>query len=333
MNLKGVNWYIEQPTQHELDELFNKSYYHVNYEKECYICGSKFKHGRSNCLSCNLHKIYTICPICKKWHKIDFNKLSGTQIAKIIDAINNNEELGVCCSLKCRQKAVYEAQRRNKTGWCSEEAIMKKNSYENNCIRQQNAAKNGNKLKSVQTQLARGLHPCQNPEILRRNVILMQLRKFGISDINFNDLDGKEFSDFLKLEQLHINGEIVSYKDSYKFNNRCGSIGLFGTNIQDNKRYALNAGKSVNLGEEIRKFWRIISQPSKQSIYYDYGRWYHIANDYKDFEIAIISIDVSEQEALLSEAQWAYKNNANFKYKIDENGNKIQLPNTHGYWM
>ena len=51
---------------------------------------------------------------------------------------------------------------------------------------------------------------------------------------------------------------------------------------------------------------------------YDYGRWYKIIHNYTDFEILIICVDVSEEEALLNETVWAYQNNANFKFHIME---------------
>ena len=162
----------------------------------------------------------------------------------------------------------------------------------------------------------------------------MQLRNLGLKNITLSDLENKKYINYLNLIPIKMNNASITYENCYKYNNRCGSIGLYGIYKKDGKRYALNAGKSKNLGKEIRKFWRIISQPYKQDINYDYGRWYHIANDYENFEIFIICIDVSEQEALLQEAAWAYQNDANFKYTLDyKTGNKIQIKGTHGYWM
>ena len=229
-------------------------------------------------------------------------------------------------------KDVYEAQRLNKTGWCSKEAIYSKNSFKNNCIRQQNAANNGNKKQSVVTQMAKGLHPSQNLKLQSKKVLLMQLRKTGI-DVTIDDLNDTNYFNYIKLVPLNINGIKVTYEDSTIYNKRCGSIGLYGISKIDGQKYALNAGKSINLGNEIRKFWRILSNPQKQDKSFDYGRWYSITNNYYNFEIIILCVDVSEPEALLTEMSWATQNDANFKYEIDELGNKVQKSYTHGYWM
>ena len=148
----------------------------------------------------------------------------------------------------------------------------------------------------------------------------MNLRKSGIN-VTLEDLMNKnqeEIIRYLTKIPLKINGEIVKYLDSQIYNKRYSSIGLTGICKEDGIRYALNAGKSIDLGSEIRKFWRIINSLEKQEENYDYGRWYKIIHNYTDFEILIICVDVSEEEALLNETVWTYQNNANFKFHIME---------------
>ena len=333
MIINGINWYIEQPTKEQIEEKYNSSYYHVKNEKECKICKIKFKYGQYNNFNCNLHKVFAPCPTCNRIHEINFNNLSGTQKNEIFYKIENNEKIFNCCSIECRNKLIYQIQKDNQIGICSKESIKKRNSSKYQKIRSQHSIENGTKIKCVKGQLKNGTHPTQNLDLQSRKCLLMQLHNLGMKDLTLSDLEDKKYIDYLNLIPLKISGNSITYEDSFNYNNRCGSIGLYGTYKKDGKRYALNAGKSKNLGKEIRKFWRIISQPYKQDINYDYGRWYHIANDYENFEICIICIDVTEQEALLQEAAWSYQNDANFKYTINARGNKIQIPRTHGYWM
>lgn len=161
MIIEGKNWFIKQPSQKELDNLYNSSFYHVETEKECIICKCKFKYGRSNNHNCKLHKLYVKCPICNKIHELNFDSLSGTQLAEIIEKIHKNEEIFNCCSLQCRNQLVINNQKKNKTGWFSKEAIIKKNSSKNNAIRYQNALKRGNNLR---------IHKCQNKNCQNYNI-------------------------------------------------------------------------------------------------------------------------------------------------------------------
>lgn len=328
----GKNWYIVKPSKKELEEKYKSSRIHAKEEKECIICKTKFKYGRKDSKNCKLHKLFCPCPICGKIHEVNFNSLSGTTLAEIRNKIINNEEIYNCCSKKCKNSLIINNQKENKTGWFSKESINKRNSSEHQIVRNKHAIENGNKINCVKGQLKNGTHPTQNLEMQAKKCLLMQLHNLGFKELKLDDLKDKKYIDYLNLVPIKINENSISYEESFIYDNRCGSIGLYGKYKKDNKVYALNAGKSINLGKEIRKFWRIISNPEKQNIEEDYGRWYHISNDYTNFEIKIICIDVSEQEALLKEAAWAMQNNANFKYTV-KNGKKVQIENTHGYWM
>lgn len=291
----------------------------------CYNC---FKEG--NIVELSIHNSLQYCLPCRDHNirtkfRLQFDKAINEWRAYRGITFGNKSQSEI-------NRCIYQIQKKNKTGWCSREAIYKKNCTENNCIRQQNAAKNGNKKQGVITQLARGLHPSQNLKLQSKKVLLMQLRKVGVN-ISLEDLSNKEYLHYFELIDLKIDGNKVTYEDSIIYNERCGSIGLYGINILDGLRYALNAGKSNNLGNEIRKFWRIISNPQKQDMNYDYGRWYSIANNYHNFEVIILCVDVPEKEALLAEMSWSLQNDANFKYNIDSFGNKRIKCNTHGYWM
>ena len=97
---------------------------------------------------------------------------------------------------------IYQIQKENGTGWCSKEAIMKRNSSEHNSVRQQNAAKRGNKMKSVKTQIERGLHPSQNKDLQAKKILIMRLHKIGITNIKVSDLSPKLYQEILnKLEE------------------------------------------------------------------------------------------------------------------------------------
>lgn len=304
------------------DSLFSKldksKIYCYNCFKESSIIKLSIHESLSYCLPCEHHNIRTK-------FRLQYNSITKEWKAYRGLTFGNRSQSEV-------NKDVYEAQRVNKTGWCSKEAIYSKNSFKNNCVRQQNAAKRGNKKQSVVTQMAKGLHPSQNLKLQSKKVLLMQLRKAGIT-LTMNDLNDTNYFSYIKLIPLKINEEKVAYEDFAIYNKRCGSIGLYGISKINGQRYALNAGKSVNLGNEIRKFWRILSKPQKQDKNWDYGRWYSITNNYCNFEVIILCVDVSEPEALLTEMSWAINNDANFKYEINKLGSKAQKLNTHGYWM
>lgn len=151
--IKGLNWILIQPNQKDLNDVYNKSFYHSNFNKICIICDVKFKYGRSNLINCKQHKLIVECPVCHKMHELNFDNLSGTQTSEIINKIHKNEEIYHCCSLECRQKLIYENQKKNKTGWCSEKAIKKKNSNENNYKRYLIRVKNGTNIV---------IHKCKN---------------------------------------------------------------------------------------------------------------------------------------------------------------------------
>ena len=216
----------------------------------------------------------------------------------------------------------------NKTGIFSEENQKYIRSHEVGLKRAKNSNTLENQLKRVQKQLDNGLHPTQTKLKVKME---KSLNSIGIDTKNLNYFEIKKL--FIDKSPLNIDGKIIDFENLKIYNNRCGAIGLTGINIKDGNRYALNAGKSINIGNEIRKFYMITSQPEKQDPNYDYGRWYKIANQYRDFEITLLCIDVSGEEALLYEANWAFKNNAEFKYFTNDNGEKIQKENTHGYWM
>ena len=216
----------------------------------------------------------------------------------------------------------------NKTGIFSEENQKYIRSHEVGIKRAKNANTNEKQLKRVQKQLNNGNHVSQ---IKLKEKMEKSLNSIGINIKNLNYFEIKKL--FINKSPLNINGKIIDFENLKIYNNRCGAIGLTGINIKDGNRYALNAGKSINIGNEIRKFYMITSQPEKQDPNYDYGRWYKIANEYRDFEIILLCIDVPEEEALLYEANWAFKNNAEFKYFINDRCEKIQKENTHGYWM
>ena len=151
--IKGPNWILIQPNQKDLNDVYNKSFYHSNFDKICIICGVKFKYGRNNLINCKQHKLIVECPVCHKTHELNFDNLSRTQTSEIINKIHKNEEIYHCCSLECRQKLIYENQKKNKTGWCSEKAIKKKNSNENNYKRYLIRVKNGTNI---------AIHKCKN---------------------------------------------------------------------------------------------------------------------------------------------------------------------------
>ena len=226
-------------------------------------------------------------------------------------------------------KKHHEKMIKNKTGIFSDENQKYIRTREAGIKRAKNANTNEKQLKRVQKQLEKGTHITQTR--LKRKMIdsLVKNRNF-----NFDFLCNKTYFEIEKLftENFQVSVNVLTNKDLKIYKNRCGAIGLTGICKKDGIRYALNAGKSIDLEGEIRKFKRIISMPCIQDVNYDYGRWYHIANDYTDFEISIICVDVTEDEALLQEFLWAKNNNANFKYEI-KNGKKEQIPNTHGYWM
>lgn len=283
----------------------------------CYSC---FKEGIVNELP--IHCSKTFCIPCPKHNgrskfRIEFFNGEFKVFRGIVFGNRPQSEVN---------KDVYQHQKENNTGWCSNEAIMKKNSYEHNSLRQKNAAKRGNKRKSVETQMDRGLHPTQTK---LKNKMLLSLKE---REVDTDDLSYFEIVKlFIKEFPLKIDGRIV--ENASEYNKKCGSIGLTGISNDDRKRHSLNAGKSIDLGMEIKKFWRILSRPTLQDINYDYGRWFNISNNYTDFEIIILCVDVPEQDALLTEAAWAIRNNAHFKYNTDENGSKVQIKGTHGYWM
>lgn len=140
------------------------------------------------------------------------------------------------------------------------------------------------------------------------------------------------------LDNLKLNDKILELGDIIKYKNQIGSIGIYGTYLKDNKKYALNAGKSNDLYKEIRKFISILSSPDKQIPYgdkrdlkfKDYGRWYDITHNYKNFQIVLLTNEnCTEEEALLSELKFALDNEAFFQF--DENHKKLE--GTHGYWM
>lgn len=238
----GLNWYIESPKDKDLKEAYKNSYYHTDFEKECILCHSKFKHGKYNLKICGCCKIFIKCKECNKFYQLFLENLSGTARNSIFNDIENNLEIKGFCSKNCKAKGIYKIQKENKTGWCSEESIRKKNSPYFNSIRSQNATKNGTKAKAVQTQIEKGLHPTQNLSLQTKKVMLMNLRKSGIN-VTLEDLMNKnqeEIIRYLIKIPLKINGEIVKYLNSQIYNKRCGSIGLTGICKEDGIRYALN---------------------------------------------------------------------------------------------
>lgn len=166
-----------------------------------------------------------------------------------------------------------------------------------------------------------------------------------ISSINISKLNkifhsgtkvSKSFKEFLKSIEIRVQLlDLDNFKNTTK--DKIGSIGLIGTNKVDGKEYCLTAGKSVHLDSEIKKFLKILSLPDKQIPYgdkedeklHDFGRWYDITHYYKNFKIILLSLDVTEREAIVAEYAWAYQNHALFQF--DENHKKIE--GTHGYWL
>ena len=75
---------------------------------------------------------------------------------------------------------------KNGTGWCSKESIAKRNAPKYQSIMQINVAKRGNKRKSIETQIARELHPSQNLKLQSKKAFSIQLRKAGINYIGMH---------------------------------------------------------------------------------------------------------------------------------------------------
>lgn len=143
---------------------------------------------------------------------------------------------------------------------------------------------------------------------------------------------------------VSVQGQVLPPSNNYytEFGYICGSIGLTGVYKGDGVRYALTAGKSVNLQREINFFVYNITHPDEMPPYgtidpntgkidSDYGRWHTIANEYEDFEIVLLTDKdgVTEEQALDFEFLWAIENEAYYHYS----GNKIKLEGTHGYWL
>lgn len=64
--------------------------------------------------------------------------------------------------------------------------MAKRNAPKYQSIRQINVAKRGNKRKSIETQIARELHPSQNLKLQSKKAFLIQLRKTGINYIGMH---------------------------------------------------------------------------------------------------------------------------------------------------
>lgn len=145
-------------------------------------------------------------------------------------------------------------------------------------------------------------------------------------------------------QSITIIGKVLPPSNDYyaDFGYICGAIGLTGVYKGDGIRYALTAGKSVNLQKEINFFVYNITHPNEMPPYgtidpntgkidSDYGRWYTIANEYEDFEILLITDEegVDEEKALDCEFLWSIENGAYY----NSNSDRTKVEGTHGYWL
>lgn len=143
---------------------------------------------------------------------------------------------------------------------------------------------------------------------------------------------------------ITITGKILPPSNDYyaDFGYICGAIGLTGVYKDDGVRYALTAGKSVNLQREINFFIYNITHPDEMTPYgtidpntgkidSDYGRWHTIANEYEDFEILLLTDEkgVDEEKALDCEFLWSIENGAYY----NSNSDRTKVAGTHGYWL
>ena len=143
---------------------------------------------------------------------------------------------------------------------------------------------------------------------------------------------------------ITFQGQVLSPSNNYyaEFGYICGSIGLTGVYKGDGVRYALTAGKSVNLQREINFFLYNITHPDEMPPYgtidlntgkidSDYSRWYTIANEYEDFEILLLTDEegVDEEKALDCEFLWSIENGAYY----NSNSDRTKVAGTHGYWL
>lgn len=325
----------------------------------CSICGDEFLAwpNKHKFYMCHKHKLYTKCLFCNKilYIKYPTNIFCSKRCSTKFRA-SNNIKPGLCKNCK------KYAEKRNGTGLCLEcnlklsDKMLEKTlskigqihpcsvcgirkkivdnagmCYECSCDQGKNVWKNANsdtKLSMLENLKLHKPLKWENLSEESKKIMLSNLK----SSVEFTD---KELERLNSID-IEVAG-VVNYENSKEFKDIIGVIGLTGVFKGDNKRYALTAGKSINLEKEIKKFWRIISNPEKQIPYNDirdikfkdYGRWYDITHDYFKFEIIIIKYNCNENEALQQEAAWAVQNNAVFQF--DSNHKKLE--GTHGYWM
>lgn len=291
---------------------------------ECSICKKEVekRDAFSRGINCGCHD---------KWYKEHNNSEAISKFREKLGKSNLNQQ-GYCSSALCKNPGVFH-EKLNIVGFC-------KDCQENqlNEVHLLNQQKGNCSICNQKVEFRNSCGVCSNCQSETMKKVRNDFSElFDKSKVSYSSLRKKKLYEEIYKQIIEIPIDLNGV-DLYR--NKLGAIGLYGKFKKDGKRYALTAGKSVNLHREIRSFYHRINHPELQKPYgfvlpsndkidNDYGRWYDITHDYCDFEIVIIYSGENEAEAYLYEASWALANDAIFKK--DKNYKKIK--GTHGYWM
>lgn len=330
----------------------NKHNYNLRYFEEygwsmCQGCAldavpraeiMKRKRGEGKCSLCKKHvskrdafsRGYE-CGCHDKWFKEHNNSEKISTFREQLGKSNANKS-GYCKAKDCKNKDVWH-EKLSIVGFCDDckkkqlQEVHKLNQSEGNC--------------NTCGEFSKSRNNCGVCSRCQSKTMTKTRRDFSELFSKNNSSPRVRYERKQKYEEIYqsIEEKKIDIENIGLYSKVIGSIGLYGICKADGKKYALTAGKSVNLKREISAFLYRIKNPDEQKPYgtldkhgkidNDYGRWYDITHDYENFEIVLLYSGDDEIQAYLCEAAWALHNDAVFKK--DKNNKK--LPNTHGYWM
>lgn len=102
---ESANWHIIPSTEEEREEIRKTQRTKLSIEKKCWFCGQKFDYGYSSLHVCGACKIIVPCSICGKEFELNLNNFSGSDTAKINNALFSGNNIVVQCSKSCKAKA------------------------------------------------------------------------------------------------------------------------------------------------------------------------------------------------------------------------------------
>lgn len=106
-----MNWEVIKPTEDEIEKFNKLCKKHTEYEKECLICGTKFKHGTRNLHVCKLCTLKITCKQCGTLFNYYFDSHSGKSNQYVIQQVINKKNIEAFCSKSCSNMSrLYEGK-------------------------------------------------------------------------------------------------------------------------------------------------------------------------------------------------------------------------------